>query len=61
MESVNVDQLSAFKLYFVCLFACVFVCMCVEEAQVCQCYHGLLASKFQLMHILCLSCSSRHA
>ena len=43
MEPVNVDQLSAFKLYFVCLFACVFVC--VEEAQVCQCYHGLHASK----------------
>ena len=45
IEPVNVDQLSAFKLYFVCLFACVFVCMCVEEAHVCQCYHGLLASK----------------
>ena len=45
MEPVNVEQLSAFTLYFVCLFACVFMCMCVEEEQVCQCYHGLLASK----------------
>jgi len=40
------------------LCACVFVCVWRRHRGVCVCHHGLLASKSQLMHILCLSLPS---